>query len=91
MKPLTVRSESGRIYPSWDALVEAEANGYVTVALLKGKERIFVQVFGPFPSKREATNAGVRLRTKHKRQVESLDHNPAELLAVSVRPCWMEV
>jgi hypothetical protein len=54
--------DSGKHYPTWDALVEAEANGHVAVAVLDNGKESWPWVEGPFATKREANNARVRLR-----------------------------
>jgi hypothetical protein len=88
-------TNSGKEYPSWDALVDAESNGYVAVAILQEntpKKGLFCWVVGPFPTKREATNAGVRIRAKYKRDLERAGHPlMSTLIRVNIRPAWKDV
>jgi hypothetical protein len=57
-------------YESWEALVEAESNGYLAVALLTNQKQTWPFVEGPFPTKREATNARTRMRNRFKKESE---------------------
>jgi hypothetical protein len=47
---------------------QEEINGYVVVMLLNSTWE--VTTFGPWPTRREATNAMVRLKNKHKNHQE---------------------
>lgn len=63
--------ETGKTYPTWDDLVAAEGNGYVVI--VTHNQFPAPAVYGPFPTKREATNAKLRAKTKLKREY-NLDH-----------------
>lgn len=58
---------SGRTYPNWDALVAAQANGYVII-ITSDRPGTSALVYGPWPATRqgkiEATKARLRLRNK---------------------------
>jgi hypothetical protein len=90
------RSADGkRVYENWDALVEAESNGWVAIAVLRErapKATVFSYAVGPWPGpdgKRLATNAAVRIRKSHKKRDEERMHN-SDLLTVNVRPLWKD-
>lgn len=71
-------------YPSWEALVEAEANGWVAVVLVSNDKQSWPWVEGPYSTKREAKNACARKRTEFKRS--GRDH--AVTASFFVRPAW---
>ena len=76
-------------YPSWEALVEAEANGHVVVAIMTSATQSWPWVVGPFPTKREANNAKNRLRRtllkeRSKQAGENLN------FSLFVRPAWKD-
>lgn len=81
-----------RTYDSWEELVEAESNGYVATVMLRKKQKkgyvYWTWTVGPYPTKREATNARNRLKTQIKRYDGS---EPVEVLAYNVRPAWKDV
>lgn len=82
-------TEDGRRFPSWEALVGSEAHGWVATAILRDrapKGTLFTWTVGPYPTKREATNAGARIRTKSRK-----DNGPSELVTITVKPAWKEV
>lgn len=85
-------SATNTTYPNWDALIEAEANGHVAIAVLKHQRTgtIFTACFGPVPTKREATNMAVRIRNRHRKDMARGD-SESELLVVNVRPAWKEL
>ena len=80
---------TGETYPSWEELVEAEANGWLCIALITGAHKqagkTWPFVEGPFPTKREAENARSRMRGKFKREAE---HYPGQTYKFFVRPAW---
>lgn len=80
-------SETNRHYPSWDALVEAEANGHVVVAVVTNGRQTWPYVMGPYPTKPEAERARSRLRSRLKR--EQADY-PGATFTLSVRPAWKD-
>jgi hypothetical protein len=85
-------TESGKEYPSWEALVEGESNGYVAVALLRErapKETVFPWVVGPFPTQALAQNAARRMRASFRRQ--DRDFVVSDLVSTRVRPAWKDV
>ena len=87
---------TGTTYVSWDALVEAETNGWcTTIVMMKvaktGKTRIFSRVLGPHNSKREARNMAARVRREWKRATAANEIEPGlTLLNVGVEPAWKE-
>ena len=74
-------------YPSWEALVEAEANGYVVVAIIRNKKEVWPWIVGPFPTKREAGNARNRLRRSLRKDSEN---NYSLNFSLFVRPAWKD-
>jgi hypothetical protein len=81
-------SEStGVQYPSWEALVRAEANGYVAVAIVTRGKRSWPWVVGPWPTRRVALNKAAALRRELKRVARE---HPSTTFTVSVRPSWKE-
>ena len=78
--------ETNTTYPSWEALVEDEANGWVAVAVVSNGRQTWPWVVGPFPTKREANNARVRLRRESKRKSLS----PKYSASFFVRPAWRD-
>lgn len=83
-------AESGERYPSWEALVEDQANGWVATAILRERAprgSLFTWTVGPFPTKREAVNAGNRIRSKHRRE-DAGGHAGSDLVAVTAKPAW---
>lgn len=88
-EPLPARSErTGTSYPSWGALVEAEANGYVAVAILTNAKQTWPWTEGPFATKHEAENARVRLRNRLKKEQRDLTLDPRVTAKFFVRPLW---
>lgn len=67
-----VSDTTGKTYENWSALVEAESNGYMLIAIItstrNGKAKRWPVAYGPYPNKHEATKAKGRLRTKWKRE-----------------------
>lgn len=86
-RQITASTEDGREYPNWDALVEAEANGHVVVAILTKGTMSWPWVSGSYSTKKDADRARARLRTKLKR--EQLDHPDVEF-SLFVRPMWKD-
>jgi hypothetical protein len=78
-------SETGTRYPSWEALLEAEANGHVVVAIISDGKQTWPYVEGPYPTKREATNARARMKTRFKKDVE---WDQTRSVSYAVRPVW---
>lgn len=86
MADIPAVGRSGTVYPNWDALVEAETNGFVVVAVPKQHSKTTVPwVVGPWPTRREANNCRQRMRTKLK-QVMDLDQ-----ITFYIRHAWKEV
>lgn len=80
-------SSTGKTYPSWEALVEAEANGYVVVAVIADGKQTWPWVEGLYPTKAEASKARNRMRTKLNR--ESTNY-PSTSFRLFVRPAWKD-
>lgn len=76
---------TGVTYPTWDALVEAESNGWLCVAIISNGKETWPWVEGPFPEKRLAIKTRQRLRTKWKR--EQWKH-PGQTYQFFIRPAW---
>jgi hypothetical protein len=75
-------------YDTWDALVEAETNGWVATLIAETKNgQAFTYTLGPYPEKRLATNASRRLRNLFKKE----EPHDLVLLGVTVRPAWKEL
>lgn len=91
VEPITAVTADGREYPSWDALVEGESNGWLATAILRErapKGTLFTWSVGPFPTKREANNARARIRTRYRREAET---SQSDLVGINVRPAWKDV
>lgn len=83
----------GQRFPSWEALVEAQANGWVATAILReraARGTLFTWTLGPYPTKREATNASQRIRTRFRRE-DLNGRSPSDLLVVTVKPAWKDL
>lgn len=76
-------TETGIEYPSWDALVEAESNGYVATAVLERGSAIWTWTHGPTADREDAVRASKKLRANLKKDPEG-----ARLRIVTVRPAW---
>jgi hypothetical protein len=86
---MTAYSEdTGLSYESWDALVAAEANGWVVITIITGVGGSWPWISGPFETKREATNARVRARSKWNR--ERRDRPDKLTASFFVRPLWKD-
>lgn len=80
-------SETGKHYDSWDELVAAESNGWLTIALISSPKETWPYVTGPYDTKEQARNAQSRIRNKIKK--EQRDH-PDYGFSVYVRPAWKD-
>jgi hypothetical protein len=74
-------------YDNWDALVEAESNGYVVVAIVSNGKVSWPWVVGPYDDKLQADRARARLRRKLKREQ---DRFPSHTFSLYVRPAWKD-
>lgn len=75
-----------KTYPNWDALVQAEANGYVATAIINDGKQTWPWIVGPFDTEREAKNQAASLRRQANRG------NFHDLtVSVHVRPAWKTV
>ena len=72
-------------YSSWDALVEAEANGYVVIAVITRDSTTWPWVHGPYPDKKEASKARARLLRKMKKDDWKY---PTTKYKMFIRPAW---
>lgn len=85
---VTAYSETtGITYPTWEALVEAEANGWVAVAVITEGKQVWPWVVGPYPDKADAVRAQARLRTRWRRE-QSTPFRPKQTAKFYVRPSW---
>ena len=82
-------SASGTTYPNWDALVAAEANGYVVVAIITKGHISWPYVHGTYDDKPEAERARNRLRTKLKREQRERSYDDHSF-SLFVRPAWKD-
>jgi hypothetical protein len=82
---VTAVTEDGREFPSWEALVESESNGYVVVAVISTAKETWPWVSGPYPTKADAERARARTRTRFKRKQQS---HPGHEFRLFVRPAW---
>lgn len=74
------------MYPSWDALVEAETHGFVVVAIPKKRSKSTVPwVVGPWATRREANNCRQRMRNKLKKELDLKQIN------FYIRHAWKDV
>lgn len=79
--------ESGVEYPNWEALVHAEANGYVVTAIISNDKRTWPWSIGPFDHEDEAAKARNRLRYRLRKE---LGIRKGFTFKVFVRPLWKE-
>lgn len=78
-------TNTGKTYRNWDALIKAEANGYVIVGKLDLPGDVFrVAVVGPFKDKAEAEKARPRYYQRWKKEVRPYR------VRTSVRVCWKD-
>jgi hypothetical protein len=85
-------------YDSWDDLVDAEANGWAVVVMMRetslrsGRDRYYSRAVGPFADKRLALNKASSLRARWRREThQNLLPDNRELLSVNVEPLWKEL
>lgn len=70
-------------YDNWDALVAAESNGFVAVAIMVSKNSVWPWMVGPFETEAEANKRAAKMRRQAKKEAHS------ELtVTVRVRPIW---
>lgn len=74
---------TGKHYPTFEALVEEEANGWLATAVLTRGDETWPWSVGPFSGKREALRAAARMRRKIRAETSS-----ATTFSVFVRPAW---
>lgn len=79
-----------KYYTTYEDLVANEANGWVIGVVLCtfATGEINVNTFGPFATKREATNAAARVRRQWKNQRDN--YHGTNLVKVQVRPLWKD-
>ena len=91
--PASVVNDDGQIvreYPSWDALVAEEANGYIVTVIGTRSGTVWAWTVGPFPDKATARTRAARERRRIKRHRERnpwWEHRDA-VFVVQVRPLW---
>lgn len=79
---------TGKTYPDWASLIEAESNGYLAIVLItNNRGKTWPWVHGPYPTEREARNAVARLRGKSKREGHWY---PGQTYKFFVRPAWKD-
>lgn len=90
--------DTGTRYESWDDLVNAEANGWTVIVMLRetslrsGRHRYYSRAVGPFAAKRLALNKASSLRARWRREKrQNLLPDNRELLSVNVEPLWKEL
>lgn len=76
-------------YESWEALVEAEASGWVVVAIITEGASSWPWIVGPYGTKRDASNARARARNRWQRaqRARPTDHTASFF----VRAAWKDV
>lgn len=91
-------TKTSTCYDSWEDLLEAEANGWAVVVMMRqtsrrsGRARYYSRTVGPFTDKRLAQNKASSLRARWRRETrQSLPRNNRELLSVNVEPLWKEL
>lgn len=70
-------------YDSWDALVAAESNGFVAVAMMVSRNSVWPWMVGPFATEAEANKRAAKMRRQAKKEA-----NPQLTVKVRVRPIW---
>lgn len=78
---------TGISYQNWEALVDAEANGFVVTAVISRGSQTWPWSKGPYDTKHEADLARNRLRTRCKRE---LDSYPGTTYKLFIRPLWKD-
>ena len=86
--------ETGKIYSSWDDMVDAESGGFAVVVIMrrlthKRDWKYFARTIGPFETKPEAKRRAARIR----KQWRKIGRNQCgtHLVAVRVEPLWYEL
>lgn len=76
-----------REYPSWEALVAAEANGWLATASFHNtrNDKLWSWSHGPVDTKAEAVKVAARLRRELRKQCGDYSHIK---FSVSPRPAW---
>lgn len=85
-------SDTDKHYPNWEALVEAESNGYVVVGIIAGLSnpaKSWPWVTGPYPDKAAAQRARVRARNLFRKQQRDRSERPMTA-TFFVRPAWKD-
>lgn len=87
---IVVNETETQTYEDWDALVKAEANGYVVVAIITAPnyKHPFPRVQGPYPSKVEAAKAKARWRTKLLR--DQRERYPNHKFRLHIEEMWKD-
>lgn len=80
---ISYSNTTGVVYPTWEALIATEANGYVAVAIISDGESSWPWVNGPFDTEREAKNYSATLR----RMANRGEFNDLTV-KVFTRPAW---
>lgn len=76
-------------YPNWAALVEAEANGYVVVAIISDGKRSWPYVIGPMPED-QAKRVHTGMRNKWRREQRDRLVDPKWTAKFFTRPAWKQ-
>lgn len=83
--------QTGKTYPSWEALVKEEANGFVVTAVISDGKRSWPWTVGPFDDEPEAKRAQARLRTRLKRESGTDALGGDRTFKLFVRPAWKDL
>lgn len=88
--------KTGATYESWDALVEAEADGYVVVSMFErtlksGRTQSIARVLGRYKTRERAQNVAAYRRRWWNKQLQEPGHENVRLLGVHVEPIWKEM
>lgn len=89
-------SQTGKTYESWEAPMNAEANGHVVVSILQRvhpktrKTTVFARTTGPFAEKQAAQRKAATLRRHWKRALVRAPEGTS-LIGVRVEPLWIDL
>jgi hypothetical protein len=83
----TLSDATGFSYLTWDAMVAAEANGWVAVAIVSSPTKSWPWMTGPYETKAAAQRALDRMRTKFRREAQQYPNHTYRLF---VRPLWKD-
>ena len=88
--------KTGVTYESWNALVEAEADGYVVVSMFErtsksGRTQVFARVLGRYKTRGRARDVAAYRRRWWAKQLLDPGYENVRLLGVHVEPICKEM